>query len=266
MTAFTSCIYTGSVVHKRLTPARHAFAYRVFALLLDVDEIDRLAAALPVFSRNRPNLLSFYDRDHGRGDGTPVASHVRDLLRDSGLGAATHRIRLLCYPRVLGFVFNPLSVTYCARADGSLGAIIYEVTNTFGERTSYVIGVPEGMQETIAQSCAKAMYVSPFTAAEGTYSFRLRPPGEELLVSVNFRDATGPVLKTHFRGTRQAIDNATLLRLLLGYPMMTLKVLGGIHFEAARLWTKRVPLVRHHAAPKYSARKIDPVAQRTIHV
>ena len=163
MTGFASSIFAGHVVHKRLTPKQHGFAYKVFSLCLDVDEIDLLSSELRLFSRNRRNLLSFYDADHGAGDGTPVAEHIRKTLAVAGLGQTTHRIKLLCYPRVLGFVFNPLSVYFCYADGERLAAIVYEVSNTFHERVSYVIPVDHSAGAVVRQVCAKEMDVSPFT-------------------------------------------------------------------------------------------------------
>ena len=168
------------------------------------------------------------------------------------MGHATSRITLLCYPRLLGFVFNPLSVYFCHGADGALAAIIYEVSNTFGERTSYVIPVPDAAAEMVQQDCAKQMYVSPFTARQGRYAFNVRPPGEAVFVGVDFYEAERAILKTNFSGRRQALTNGALARLVAGHPLMTLKVVAGIHWEAVRLWLKGVPLVERHGSPRYS--------------
>ncbi|MFN3746377.1 MAG: DUF1365 domain-containing protein [Hyphomicrobiaceae bacterium] len=252
MTPFRSGLYVGAVAHKRLTPRRHAFSYRVFALCLDVDEIDRLHSALRLFSRNAPNVLSFWDRDFGRSPDRPVGEKARQLLADAGLEAFGHRIELVCYPRVLGYVFNPLSVYFCRDDAGRLGAILYEVTNTFGERRAYLIEVPEP-RGPIAQACRKELYVSPFTAPTGTYSFHVRPPDKDVVIGVAFRDAHGPVLKTHFRAERAELSDRAILRQLVGNPAMTLKVIGAIHFEAARLWLKGVPLKTRYTSATYAA-------------
>lgn len=253
MSGLRSCVYTGQVVHKRLTPRRHAFSYRVFALCLDVDEIDRLARELRLFSRSRWNLLSFHDADHGAGDGTTVGAHARALLDAAGLADCSARVELVCYPRVLGFVFNPLSVYFGYDVGGRLGAIVYEVTNTLGERRSYVIRVEEvSVDGVVAQRCAKELYVSPFTAAAGGYGFHVVPPGERLVIGVDFRQEERAVLKTHFRGDRHALSDRAIGRLLLRYPLMTLKVVAGIHLEALRLWLKGVPVQRYHASPRYA--------------
>jgi len=266
MSATTSCAYSGTVVHKRLVPTQHAFSYRVFSLALDVDEIDRLAGSLRLFSRNRWNVLSFHDRDHGNGDGKPIASHVRSVLRQAGLGHASARITLLCYPRLLGFVFNPLSVYFCHRQDGRLGAIVYEVSNTFHERKSYVIPVTADDGGVIAQSCAKEMYVSPFTSRSGRYGFHVLPPGERVVIGVDFSSVDGPVLKTHFRGERRNLSDWTIAGLVARHPLMTFKVMAGIHLQAARLWLKGVPLVERHVSPVYSFTVVEPTARDALHV
>ena len=265
MSRFRSAIYRGRVVHQRLVPARHRLAYRVFALSLDLDEIDELARELPLFSRNRFNLLGFHDRDHGAGDGRPIAEHMRGVLTEAGLAAATARIRLICYPRILGYVFNPLSVYVCEDTDGRPGAIVYEVSNTFGERHSYIIPVEHAPGGIVSQSCAKQLYVSPFTSDTGRYSFRVRAPGDDLLVAVAFRDATGPVLNTHFTGTRQELTAGALAGLLAAYPLMTLKVIAGIHVEAARIWMKGVAVVPHRAAPRYASTLVQPIEAEAVH-
>lgn len=278
MIKYASCVYTGTVVHKRLTPRQHAFSYRVFSLCLDVDEIDRLDSDLRFFSRNRWNLIGFNDDDMGAGGGHRVGDHARKILRDAGLEMFANRIVLLCYPRLLGYVFNPLSVYYCHDANGRLGVLIYEVSNTFRERRSYMITVtPGGVSGGIIwQACDKELYVSPFTQANGRYGFHVTPPGDRIVVGVDFR-ATGnskgghadrgqAVLKTHFRGERRELSDRTIVGLMLDYPLLTLKVVAAIHLEAANLWRKGVPLVQRHASPRYSCTIVKPSPQDLSHV
>jgi DUF1365 family protein len=264
MSELTSCIYEGTVVHKRLAPRQHAFAYRVFALCLDLDEIDQVDARLRFFSRGKRNLLGFWDTDLGEPGADLVAAKARRLLDLSGLGHFGARIELVCYPRILGFVFNPLSVYFCGDAAGHVGAVIYEVTNTFGERKSYVMP-KAGAGELITQSCSKDMYVSPFTGASGHYGFHCIAPSDRVVIGVNFREAGQPVLKTHFRGERRPLDDRTIARLMVRHPLMTLKVVGAIHLEAARLWAKGIPLVARHTSPAYSFTIVDRPVRNAHH-
>ena len=258
-------IYTGRVVHKRLRPKQHALSYGVFYLMLDLDRIDELAAKLKLFSRNRFNVFSFYDRDHGPGDGTPVLDIARHCLRDTGRPYEGRRISLLTYPRVFGYVFNPLSVFYVYAPDGALETVIYEVSNTFGERKSYVVpaGVEAGAGAGVfAQSCTKSMFVSPFANDRGGYGFRVTDPGEGALVAVLLRDTDGPLIKTHFRGDRQDFNDRSLAGLIWRYPMLTIKVIAAIHLEAAKLWLKGIPLSQRHVSPRYSIAHADGVVER----
>ncbi len=261
---YTSSAYDGCVSHTRLRPATHSFTYKVFALLLDVDEIDQLHKSLGFFSRNRFNLLGFYDRDHGARNGLSVAAHIRELLGEAGFGLAGMRIELLCYPRILGFVFNPLSVYFCHDAH-DLTVIIYEVSNTVGERKSYIIPVEAGGGDVVLQTCNKEMYVSPFTSPNGRYDFRIRPPSERVVVGVDFSDADGLTLKTSFSARKLALTRRTIARLLARHPLMIVKIIGGIHLEAFRLWLKGVPIVARHTSPRFSYSVAPSVNRDTRH-
>ena len=265
MTESSSAIYVGHVIHKRLQPRRHAFRYRVFALCLDVDDISATASRLRMLQHNRWGLLSFHDRDHGRRDGQPVSAYIRGMLADRGYGDGVRRIMLICYPRVFGYVFNPLSVYVCYDAGDLPSVMVYEVTNTFGERTSYVIPVVKGRGDLIWQACAKSMYVSPFNTVDGDYGFHVRPPAAEIAVGVHVRGAAGPLVKTHFRGTRLALTDANLRHVLMRHPLMTVKVIAAIHFEALRLWLKRIPVVRHPPAARNTIIHTTPADSAGLH-
>lgn len=256
-----ACLIDGRVWHTRLRPKAHKLSYRVFALLLDVDRLDEFDRSCRLFSRNRFNLLSFHDRDAGARDGLSVADHARRTLADAG-HPATHgaQISLLTYPRVLGYTFNPLSVYFCRDASGDLRSVIYEVSNTYGERISYVLSAGEARDGIHAHACGKAMDVSPFTPRAGArYDFRLRLELARLTVGVQLRDGAGALIKTHFSGAATPATDGRLIALCLRQPLMTGKVMAAIHYEALKLYLKGVPLVRRQPNPRYVlAGKVDP--------
>lgn len=241
-----SALYAGRVVHARLRPTRHKLSYRVFSLLLDLDEIGELSKTLRLFGHNRAAVFSFHDVDHGDGSGD-LAGWVKAQLDAAGVTLTAPKITMLCYPRIFGYVFNPLTVWFCSEGD-ELRAILYEVHNTFHERRTYVIRVAPGANS-IEQRCAKELYVSPFMPMDCAYNFHIQPPGEKVVVSIDETDGEGLLLKASFVGTREPMTDATLLRALFAYPLMTLKVWGAIHWEALKLWAKGVPVFRHRAAP-----------------
>lgn len=250
-----SAIYGGQVMHQRLAPVRHRLAYRMFSLLLDIDELPALHARLRWFSVGRFNLFSFRPEDHGDGmatDAPGLRAHIEARLGEAGLPTGG-TIRLLALPRLLGYAFNPLSVWFCDAPDGSLQAIVYEVNNTFGERHSYLIEVAPTQRhaEVIEQRSDKRLFVSPFLGMDFTYCFRIEPPRQHLSigVSVHRADDGAAVLNARLDAARQPLSDGALLRTFFAYPLLTLKVVVGIHWEALRLWTKGVRLHQRPTAP-----------------
>ena len=257
-----SAIYAGKVVHARRRPKKHVLNYSVFSLYLDLDELDDLSARLRLFGRNRRALFSFRDADHGALDGTPLKQWALEQVAAAGIDATDLRIGILCYPRILGFVFNPISVYFCYRADTALAAVIYEVRNTFGEMHSYVAPVLPGEISLAGlwQERDKLFYVSPFLDMPLRYRFRLLPPGDSVRIRILETDAEGPILAASFNGRRRDLTSARLLAACLAIPFMTLKVVAGIHWEALRLWLKGVGL-RSRPAPPAAASYFDPPAR-----
>jgi DUF1365 family protein len=249
-----SSIYEGWVTHRRLAPRHHRFKYRVFAMLLELDELPALDERLRLFKHNRWGLFSFQDRDHGPVDSTKpcdLKTWLDDLLAQNEIEAKGAR-RVLCYPRILGFVFNPISVWFCDDEHGALKAIIYEVHNTYDERHAYVLPVGEG-QRLVRHGCPKAFYVSPFLSRDCRYNFRIRPPGADVAVCIHEEEAGQPILNASFTGGRRPLRDGMLMKLLLRYPLMTLKVVAAIHFEAVRLMFKGVRRHPHTPQASYTA-------------
>lgn len=240
-------------MHRRIKPRHHRFKYAVFALFLDLDELGLLDKRLRLFGYNRRALFSFQDRDHG-----PIGAHephslrkwLDRMLQDAGITATGPR-RVLCYPRILGIVFNPLSVWYCYDEAEILKAVVYEVHNTYQERHCYILPV-DGPSKLIRHSCAKNFYVSPFLSRDCRYLFRIRPPTHDIAVAIHEEEAGEPVLNASFAGERRPITDKLLFQMLFTYPLMTLKVIVAIHYEAVRLMLKGVRRHPHQNQALYA--------------
>ncbi|NBB84128.1 MAG: DUF1365 family protein [Alphaproteobacteria bacterium] len=250
-----AALYVGRVMHRRLIPFGHRFDYRVVSLWIDVDRIAEAAAGARLFGHGRFGPFGFTERDHGPRDGGPLRPWVERLLAERGIDLGGGTIRLLCFPRVLGFVFNPLSIFFCHHADGRLVALIHQVHNTFGEQHAYVLPVdpdrPDGAP--IVQRCGKVFHVSPFIGMESTYRFRVKQPDAHLSVLIRQAVPEGELLLATLTGERAPLDDRTLARLFVTHPLMSLKVIGAIHWQAWKLWRKGARFHRHPGPPAEEA-------------
>jgi len=239
----SSCIYTGQVIHKRFKPKEHFFSYKVFSLLIDLSELHLLDRELKLFSYNKFNLLSFYDKDHGPRDGTSLISWVKSNLNKKNINTDEIKIKILCYPRIWGYVFNPLSVFFIYDKSSNLISILYEVKNTFGEQHTYVFKIDKNNQ-LLDHSCSKKFYVSPFIEMNCSYNFKILKPENKLSVVINQNDSSGKILFASQDGSKKDLNNKNLMISYMSHPLMSFKIIGAIHFEALKLWLKGVKLVK----------------------
>lgn len=247
-----ACLYAGDVMHQRMKPVGHRFRYRVYSLLIDLDRLDEADRLSPLFSVNGANVASFHEADHLRGADQPsLRAHVDALLAEAGLEQRAARIELACYPRIFGQVFNPLSVYYAYDDAGQPLALVYEVRNTFGENHTYVCRIESGdvTPAGIRQSRSKLFYVSPFVEMEARYNFRMNVPGKQLKWRILETDRSGPLLAATYNGNRRALTTEAILSCLLQIPLLTWKIVAGIHFEALKLWLKGMRYVPRPAPP-----------------
>ena len=241
-------IGSGVVRHRRLRPALNAFEYRTYFLMLPMRALRRCGS--DALRRNRFGLLAFHDRDHGDGREDALA-WLEELLRAEGIRDADGEVWLQTYPRVLGYVFKPVSFWFCERVDGSLAAIVVEVNNTFGERHCYLLA-GENLGYGRDLRARKVFHVSPFSQVTGGYRLRfLRSgDGERCVARIDHEDAEGAVLQTSLSGRMPPLTPASALAAFFGMPMMTLGVIARIHWQALRVWLKRVPYVKKPAPPE----------------
>ncbi len=238
----TSSIYNGTVIHKRFKPKIHFFKYKVFSLLIDLSELDILDKKINFFSYNRFNLISFFDKDHGERDGSSLIKWVKKNLRDNQINSENIRIKLLCYPRILGYVFNPLSVFYVYNNDEKLISILYEVKNTFGEQHTYIFKVENN--NLLQHNCVKKFHVSPFIEMDCNYFFRILKPAEKISVIIDQYQSNEKILYASQDGKRTEFTSSELIKSYLKHPLMTFKIISAIHFEAFKLWAKGIKFIK----------------------
>ena len=240
-----AALYVGCVMHARLKPIGHRFSYRVMSLLIDLDRLADADRQSPLFGVNRAALYSFHEADHGKRDGSSLRVWAQRCAAERSIDLTGGRVLLLCYPRLLGYTFNPLSVYFCYRTDGELALLIYEVRNTFGDSHPYVRPVLSGeiSDAGVRQQQDKLFYVSPFIEMAMRYHFHVLPPEERVQLRIMETDREGPLLAATFNGHRRALNTKELRRAFFAFPLVTLKIMAAIHWEALRLWLKGARLV-----------------------
>ena len=238
-----SCIYSGSVIHKRFKPKEHFFKYKVFSLFLDLSELNELDDKLNFFSLNKFNLISFHEIDHGNRDGSSLLDWVKNNLSKNNVSTVNIKVKLLCYPRILGYVFNPLSVFFVYDQNENLISILYEVKNTFGEQHTYFFKV-ENQNKLIQNNCSKKFHVSPFIEMNCNYFFKILNPAQKLSVIIDQYDQKGKILFASQDGERSDLTSKNLMKSYLKHPLMTFKIISAIHFEAFKLWIKGIRFIK----------------------
>ena len=238
----TSSIYNGTVIHKRFKPKIHFFKYKVFSLLIDLSELNFLDKNVSFFSYNKFNLISFFDKDHGERNGTSLIEWVKKNLKENEINHENINIKLLCYPRILGYVFNPLSVFYVYNNKEKLISILYEVKNTFGEQHTYIFKVEN--DNLLQHNCEKKFHVSPFIEMNCNYFFRILKPSEKISVIIDQYQLNEKLLYASQDGTRVDFTSSELIKSYLKHPLMTFKIILAIHFEAFKLWAKGIKFIK----------------------
>lgn len=238
-------IYSGFVAHKRARPKRHSLRYNVFSMLVDLDRLGTLDRRLRLFSLDRFNLFSIFRRDFGPRDGSDIAAFIRRKADAAGVGDRVVRIEMLCYPRILGYAFNPITTYFLRDAEDQVVMLAYEVSNTFGEHHFYQAVVDDTGSGPISHTAKKQLFVSPFNTLEGSYRFAIRPPGETVFTGITLNTVEGGLVTAYFQGEHRALTDWSLSKLALAYPLMTAKIIVAIHWEALLLWLKGVPPMLH---------------------
>ena len=237
-----SSIYNGTVIHKRFKPKIHFFKYKVFSLLIDLSDLNYLNKKISFFSYNGFNLISFFDKDHGDRDGSSLIDWVKKNLTENNINSENIRIKLLCYPRIFGYVFNPLSVFFVYDHNENLISILYEVKNTFGEQHTYVFKAENN--NLLQHNCSKKFHVSPFIEMNCNYFFRILRPSEKISVVIDQYQLDEKILFASQDGKRVDFNSKELLKSYLKHPLMTFKIIFAIHFEAFKLWIKGIKFIK----------------------
>jgi uncharacterized protein len=235
-----SALYETTVAHLRTFPRRHAFSNRLFSFAFDIDEIDAIAARIPWFSRNRRNVYAFFDDDHVSFGRATLRENTAEILRRAGIVETAGRITLITNVRIAGYVFNPVSFFFIEDATGAPLAAIAEVNNTFGETKTYVMPRDTYRNGQFEMRVPKEFYISPFLANDAELHLRLSVPGDVAAFTIDTYERGRRVLHATMRGKRRELTAARLAWFTVRYPLMTVGVIAAIHWQALRLFLKRI--------------------------
>ena len=244
-------LYFGKVMHARLKPKVHRFNYNIFSLVIDLDRLEEANKTSRLFSVNKPGLISFQEKDHGKRNGSSLRKHINEVLVGGGIQQPS-KIMLWCNPRVFGYTFNPLSIYFCYDQEDKVIALVYQVNNTFGQSHSYVAKVTDDETDvsSIKNSTQKSFYVSPFLDMDLRYDFRIQPPSDALRIRILEHDEKGPILSATFSGYKRVLNSKNLVLGVLKTLGLTWKITAGIHYEAVKLWFKGNKLRPRPAPPE----------------
>lgn len=245
-------------MHNRLRPKKHAFAYNIFMFWLDLDEPELLARKLFPFSYNRFNVFAFYDKDHMKypeNANTDLTAKQRVLqyLKKNNIAFVPDKIFLLTHTRVLGYIFNPVSFYFCYDNAMQCKMVVTEVGNTFGEMKIFI--VDRKQDGALVHAEDKFFYVSPFTDLDNQFQFRFQVPGDKLHLEINVSDKQNVFFYSLLTGTKKALNTQRLILYFFRFPLITLQVISAIHWQAFKLWLKKIP---------YHAKSDNPYNQRDI--
>lgn len=240
MTTPASCLYECTVMHRRLQPKHHEFVYRIFLFLIDLDEIPALTRTVPLFSAEEPNLYSLRNEDYFQFHSRGLRANLETFLQTQNIPAHPAHIRLLTLPRMLGYTFNPISIFFCFDAENRPLTSVVQVGNTFGELKPYLVPLDES-GHSFHIRVPKNYYVSPFSPLDLAFDFRFDPPGNRLHIAIDDYRGEEKILLSTLTGKRTELNTSNLARLTLAFPLVTLKIIFLIHWEALRLWLKGIP-------------------------
>ena len=235
-----SCLYECTVMHRRLHPKPHEFVYRIFLFLLDLDEIPALTRAVPIFSAEEPNLYSLRNEDYFQFHSLGLRANLETFLQTQNIAERPARIRLLTLPRMLGYTFNPISIFFCFDEEDRPLTSVVQVGNTFGELKPYLVPLDESGNGFHIR-VPKNYYVSPFSPLDVAFDFRFKNPGQNLPIAIDTYQGEQKNLVSTLTGKRTELTTSNLARLTLAFPLVTLKIIFLIHWEALRLWLKGIP-------------------------